>query len=147
QYEISNFAFDQKYALHNTNYWLRKKYLGIGPSAHSFNLLSRSWNKAQLGPYIEAINQNDIPCERELLNKTDEWNEIIMTGLRTKWGVNMKQLKQNFDSHWVDLLHQQATKYIESGQFLQSKTHYKLSEKGLFFADGIAADFFRVNEY
>ena len=146
QYEISNFAFNQKYALHNTNYWRRKKYLGIGPSAHSFNLLSRSWNIAQLKPYMDSVNNGLLPSETEILSKSDEWNEIIMTGLRTKWGVEINYLKQHFDKIWLDNLNQQTQKYIESGQLLKSETHYKLSEKGLFFADGIAADFFQVKE-
>ncbi|RLD36180.1 MAG: coproporphyrinogen III oxidase [Bacteroidetes bacterium] len=146
QYEISNFAFNQKYALHNTNYWRRKKYLGIGPSAHSFNLLSRSWNIAQLKPYTDSINKGLLPSETEILSKSDEWNEIIMTGLRTKWGVEINYLKQHFDKIWLENLNQQTQKYIESGQLLKSETHYRLSEKGLFFADGIAADFFQVKE-
>jgi len=146
QYEISNFAFNQKYALHNTNYWRRKKYLGIGPSAHSFNLLSRSWNIAQLKPYMDSVNKGLLPSETEILSKSDEWNEIIMTGLRTKWGVEINYLKQHFEKVWLDNLNQQTQKYIESGQLLKSETHYRLSEKGLFFADGIAADFFQVKE-
>lgn len=144
QYEISNFAFDQKYALHNTNYWLRKKYLGIGPSAHSFDLNSRSWNVSQLKPYIDSISQNELASETEILSKSDEWNEILMTGLRTKWGVEIDYLKQHFEVDWINTLHQQVQKYISSGQLFKSKTHYKLSEKGLFFADGIAADFFKA---
>lgn len=146
QYEISNFAFDQKYAIHNTNYWLRKKYLGIGPSAHSFNLHSRSWNSAQLKPYIEAISNGELPAETESLSKSDQWNEILMTGFRTKWGVEIDYLQQNFEAAWIDTLHQQTQKYISNGQLLQSGTHYKLSEKGMFFADGIAADFFRIDK-
>ena len=146
QYEISNFAFNQKYALHNTNYWRRKKYLGIGPSAHSFNLLSRSWNIAQLKPYMDSVNNGLLPSETEILSKSDEWNEIIMTGLRTKWGVEINYLEQHFEKVWLDNLNQQTQKYIESGQLLKSETHYRLSEKGLFFADGIAADFFQVKE-
>lgn len=146
QYEISNFAFDQKYAIHNTNYWLRKKYLGIGPSAHSFNLHSRSWNSAQLKPYIEAISNGELPAETESLSKSDQWNEILMTGFRTKWGVEIDYLQQNFEAAWIDTLYQQTQKYISNGQLLQSGTHYKLSGKGMFFADGIAADFFRVDK-
>jgi oxygen-independent coproporphyrinogen-3 oxidase len=146
QYEISNFAFDQKYAVHNTNYWKRKKYLGIGPSAHSFNLHSRSWNSAQLKPYIEAISNGELPAETESLSKSDQWNEIIMTGFRTKWGVEIDYLNRNFEADWIDTLQQQTPKYISNGQLLQSETHYKLSEKGLFFADGIAADFFQISK-
>ncbi|MDA3906220.1 MAG: radical SAM family heme chaperone HemW [Bacteroidales bacterium] len=146
QYEVSNFAFDQKYAIHNTNYWHRKKYLGIGPSAHSFDLLSRSWNIAQLKPYIDSINNELVPHETELLNKSDKWNETIMTGLRTKWGVEIEYLKQNFEADWLDTFNQQAQKYIQNKQLLKSETHFQLSKNGLFFADGIAADFFRVNE-
>ncbi len=146
QYEISNFAFDQKYAVHNTNYWRRKKYLGIGPSAHSFNLLSRSWNKAQLKPYMDAINQNQLPNESEYLSKTDEWNEILMTGLRTKWGVDIAYLKQNFDGDWIEIFQRQTQKYIDNEQLIIDNSIYQLTEKGRFFADGIAADFFRINE-
>lgn len=144
QYEVSNFAFDQKYAIHNTNYWRQKKYLGIGPSAHSFDLLSRSWNIAQLRPYIESINQNKIPSEKELLSQSDHWNETMMTGLRTKWGVNREELKQNFNLKWIAEFDQIAQKYIKNGQLLKNKNTYILSEKGMFFADGIAAEFFRI---
>ncbi len=144
QYEISNFAFNQKYALHNTNYWRREKYLGLGPSAHSFNLLSRSWNKAQLKPYIDSIHLGELPSEIELLSQADKWNETLMTGLRTKWGIDLSDLKPNFDAQWIEKFIQQAQKYIENGQVLKNDSHYRLSEKGLFFADGIAADFFQI---
>ncbi len=146
QYEISNFAFDHKYAIHNTNYWRQKKYLGIGPSAHSFDLLSRSWNFSQLKPYIESINKNKVPAEKEFLSKTDQWNETIMTGLRTKWGVNRLELKQNFNHEWIAEFDQITQKYIQKGQLLKSNESYLLGEKGLFFADGIAADFFRIDK-
>jgi oxygen-independent coproporphyrinogen-3 oxidase len=145
QYEISNFAFKQKYALHNTNYWRRKKYLGLGPSAHSFNGLSRSWNKAHLKAYIDAIQGGQLPSETELLNQADKWNETLMTGLRTKWGVDLNTLKQKFDTQWINKFVQQSQKYRASGQLIKEGSRYRLSEKGLFFADGIAADFFQID--
>ena len=146
QYEISNFAFNQKYARHNTNYWLRAKYLGLGPSAHSFNLLTRSWNVAHLNNYIESIEKGILPAEKEILSKYDFWNEGIMTGLRTKWGVDLQVLKQNFDPAWILEFEKIALKHIKNGQLLKSNDRYVLSENGLFFADGIASDFFRIAE-
>lgn len=146
QYEISNFAFDQKYALHNTNYWRREKYLGIGPSAHSFNLLSRSWNKAQLKPYIDSVNAGKLPSETEILSTSDKWNETLMTGLRTKWGVDIQLLQQEFEDSWIEQFLLQTDKFLLNKQMVKEGTRYLLSEKGLFFADGIAADFFRVEE-
>ncbi|MBN2238043.1 MAG: radical SAM family heme chaperone HemW, partial [Bacteroidales bacterium] len=144
QYEISNFAFDQKYAKHNTNYWYQKKYLGLGPSAHSFNLLSRSWNVSNLKNYIDSIAHHQIPNEAELLSKADRWNEQIMTGLRTKWGVSTKELSKYFEEYWIKEFEEKALSYIKNGQLLKSNDRYVLTEKGLFFADGIAADFFRI---
>lgn len=146
QYEISNFAFAQKYALHNTNYWRRKKYLGIGPSAHSFNLLSRSWNTAHLKNYIESVNKGIRPAETEILNLQDQWNEYLMTGFRTKWGVEIDFLRTNFAPQWVHNFELQAEAFIKNGRMLKSSDRYFLTEKGLFFADGIAADFFRTNK-
>ncbi|HAG16733.1 MAG TPA: coproporphyrinogen III oxidase, partial [Bacteroidales bacterium] len=124
QYEISNFAFHQKYAIHNTNYWMRKKYLGIGPSAHSFNSHSRSWNVSHINTYIEQLSVGNIPSETETLSLRDQWNESIMTGLRTKWGVDIQYLKQTFDFLWVQEFELMAKKYINSGQMLESNDRY-----------------------
>jgi len=146
QYEISNFAFDNKYAVHNTNYWLQKKYLGIGPSAHSFNIISRHWNVSNLKQYITALNNSKPFYDSETLNKNDQWNEIIMTGLRTKWGVDINLLKETFKAEWVDNLNKQVQKHLSNKLLLQTESHYLLSEKGLFFADGIASSLFRIDE-
>lgn len=94
QYEISNFARNKQYAVHNTSYWLGKKYLGIGPSAHSFNGTERRWNVSNNTAYIKSVGQNEIWFEREELSPKDRWNELILTGLRTKFGVDMNVLKQ-----------------------------------------------------
>lgn len=144
QYEVSNFAFDKKYAVHNTNYWKREKYLGMGPSAHSFNLISRSWNIAQLNTYIKSINNGLLPNETEVLTVIDKWNELIMTGLRTKWGIDLNYLEENFEVAWIQDFKKNAQKHIENGKMVQNKNHFHLTENGLFFADGIASDLFRT---
>lgn len=144
QYEVSNFAFDKKYAVHNTNYWKREKYLGIGPSAHSFNLTSRSWNIAQLNTYIKSINKGLLPNETEVLTVIDKWNELIMTGLRTKWGIDLNYLEGNFEEAWIQDFKKNAQKHIENGKMVENKNHFHLTENGLFFADGIASDLFRT---
>jgi oxygen-independent coproporphyrinogen-3 oxidase len=144
QYEVSNFAYDKKYAVHNTNYWKREKYLGIGPSAHSFNLINRSWNIAQLNAYIKSINNGLLPNETEVLTIIDKWNELIMTGLRTKWGIDLNYLEENFELVWIQDFKKNAQKHIENGKMVQNKNHFHLTENGLFFADGIASDLFRT---
>lgn len=144
QYEVSNFAFDKKYAVHNTNYWKREKYLGIGPSAHSFNLINRSWNIAQLNAYIKSINSGLLPNETEILTVIDKWNELIMTGLRTKWGIDLNYLEENFELAWIQDFKKNAQKHIENGKMVQNKNHFHLTENGLFFADGIASDLFHT---
>jgi oxygen-independent coproporphyrinogen-3 oxidase len=137
QYEISNFAKAGKYALHNTNYWFGKKYLGLGPSAHSFNGKTRIWNVANNISYIHALNEGKILYEEEFLTQAQKANEKIMTALRTQWGLNISA----FESSISDLIKQQLESvnpnyYVFSGDIL------KLTEQGKLFADGVAAQLF-----
>jgi len=111
-YELSNFGKPNYFSKNNTAYWLGKKYIGIGPSAHSFNGESRSWNVSNNSLYLKAIAENKLPSESEILSKTDQYNEYIMTGLRTIWGVSLEKIETEFGSNYLDYLKQQTEKYI-----------------------------------
>src|SRR5690606_11627856 len=109
QFEISNFALPKHYAVHNTNYWKKKHYLGLGPSAHSFNGNSRQWNIANNALYIQALQKYQPAFEIEQLSAKDNWNEYIMTSIRTIWGIDTYYLKthfpESFIAHLEDQLH------------------------------------------
>src|ERR1043165_552088 len=137
QYEISNFAKDQKYAVHNTNYWFGKKYLGLGPSAHSFNQLSRRWNVANNLNYINSIEEGKIPFEEEILTEAQQVNEKLMTGLRTQWGVRIS----DFDLRIADLI-QASLKEVDASHYVLENGILRLTDEGKFFADAIAGDLF-----
>ena len=95
-YELSNFGKPNYFSKNNSGYWLGKKYIGIGPSAHSFNGIQRSWNVANNTLYIKSIQESRLPSEVEILTVTDRYNEYIMTGLRTIWGVSLEKVKTDF---------------------------------------------------
>lgn len=137
QYEISNFARNGKYAIHNTNYWFGKKYLGLGPSAHSFNGTSRRWNVANNLNYINSINEGKILFEEEVLTLAQQVNEKIMTSLRTQWGLAIGEC--GFEI--ADLI-QAGLKNIDAGHYTFENGILKLTEEGKFFADAIAASLF-----
>ncbi len=138
QYEISNFAKPGHYAIHNTNYWLGKKYLGLGPSAHSYDSHSRRWNVANNLNYIKGINDSVIPAEIEILNPTQQANELIMTSLRTIWGLNLDRLKS--ESHKSQIL--ESLKNIDPLFYIFDNSVLKLTQKGKHYADRIASDLF-----
>lgn len=139
-YEISNFAKNEMYSQHNTSYWMGTKYLGLGPSAHSFNGHSRSWNVAQVEQYIKAINNNTQYFEEELLNETDKFNELILTRIRTKWGVSFKDIIKRFGSEKVAYLQRQIEKHVKTGDVRIKNGVITLSPKGLFISDEIMTD-------
>ncbi|MDC0231364.1 radical SAM family heme chaperone HemW [Aureispira] len=141
QYEISNFCKPSKYAIHNTNYWKGKHYLGIGPAAHSFNGHSRQWNIAHNSKYIKAIQTGNTYWETEVLTCENQYNEYIMTSLRTKWGVNANQLMQWGDLNSKSFL-KLAETYINDGLMELRDTNYVLNSKGKLLADTIISDFF-----
>lgn len=114
-YEFSNFGKEGYFSKNNTAYWQGKPYLGIGPSAHSFNRKERSWNVSNNIKYIKSISENRLPIERETLSTTDRYNEYIMTGLRTMWGVSLKKITKDFGEKYVDYLLKQAEKPLEDG--------------------------------
>ncbi|MCW5906649.1 MAG: radical SAM family heme chaperone HemW [Chitinophagales bacterium] len=137
QYEISNFARPGKHAIHNSNYWFGKKYLGLGPSAHSYNTISRRWNVANNLNYIESINNNILRYEEELLTPAQKVNEQIMTGLRTKWGVSIT----NFQLPIFNAI-EKNLKQIDASHYVLKDGVLTLTDEGKFFADAIAAALF-----
>ena len=144
-YELSNFGKPNYFSKNNTAYWLGKKYIGIGPSAHSFNGESRSWNVSNNSLYLKAIAENKLPSESEILSKTDQYNEYIMTGLRTIWGVSLVKIETEFGSNYLDYLNQQADKYISDNLLKVENNILKTTKKGKFLCDGIASDLFLLN--
>lgn len=146
QYEISNFALPNKYAKHNTSYWQGAHYVGLGPSAHSFNGTHRRWNVANNRKYFEGVENNQPFHEIETLSELDQYNERMLTGLRTQWGVDLKQLNTDFSTSI--LTHHQQTLQEEWLQpYLHiSAQHLKLTKAGRLLADKIAAEFFIVSE-
>ena len=144
-YELSNFGQPNYFSKNNTAYWLGKKYIGIGPSAHSYNGESRSWNIANNSLYLKEIAENKLPSETETLSKTDQYNEYIMTGLRTIWGVSLERIESEFGTKYLDYLQQQAEKFISDNLLEIENNILKTTKKGKFLSDGIASDLFLLN--
>lgn len=141
-YEISNFAKPGKHARHNTAYWQGKTYLGTGPSAHSYNGISRRWNVANLKKYLDGVNSGKPDYESERLSKTQRFNEFVMTSVRTMWGINLSDAKRLFGHDLSDYLEKQTRPFIQKGQMIFSNGAFQLTDRGKFFADGIASDLF-----
>ncbi len=137
-YEISNFAKPGFRSRHNSSYWQRKKYLGIGPSAHSFDGNSRQWNVSNNSVYIESIEQGIVPFEKEVLTAVQKTNEYIMTSLRTIEGLDLNKVEKEEN----DKIIEKSRRYIESGLMKCGNNFLKLTKKGKLLADGIASDLF-----
>lgn len=144
-YELSNFGKENYFSKNNSSYWLGKKYIGIGPSAHSYDGISRSWNIANNTLYIKSIQDNKLPLTLEDLTKEDSYNEYIMTGLRTIWGVSLERIKLEFGQEFSDYLNQQSQRFIEDSLLIVENQTLKTTKKGKFLCDGIASDLFLVN--
>ena len=144
-YELSNFGKENYFSRNNSAYWLGKKYIGIGPSAHSYNGDSRSWNVANNTLYLKALQNDELPNEVEKLTLEDRYNEYIMTGLRTIWGVSLARIEQEFGSPYLDYLKQQSQKFIVDGLLSITDGILKPTLKGKFLTDGIASDLFYLN--
>ena len=143
-YEVSNFGKPNYFSKNNTAYWLGKKYLGIGPSAHSYNGENRSWNIASNPKYIQAIEKGELPAEVEKLTIVDRYNEYVMTGLRTIWGVSLNRVASEFGEEYYEYLVQQSKKHIDEGLLVVTQNVLLVTPKGNFLADGIASDLFRI---
>jgi oxygen-independent coproporphyrinogen-3 oxidase len=124
---------------------LGKKYLGIGPSAHSYDGVSRSWNVANNTIYINKIESNVLPNEMETLTLTDRYNEYIMTGLRTIWGVSLRRIEMEFGKDYLDYLNQQMQSFLIEGLLVVEDEVLRPTKKGKFLTDGIASDLFYLN--
>jgi len=141
-YEISNFAKPGMRSHHNSSYWKGTSYYGFGPSAHSFDGKARRWNIANNAIYIQSLQNNSIPFDEEVLTKTQQLNEYIMTSLRTMEGLDLDKVSIVFGEKFSEELNVQGTKLIDSGKLLLINDHLVLSKEGRLFADGIAADLF-----
>lgn len=144
-YELSNFGKDRYFSKNNSAYWQGKSYLGIGPSAHSFNGTQRGWNVRNNSKYIKNIETNQLPIEIETLTQTDQYNEYIMTGLRTIWGVSIKKVEKDFSLLYKDYLIEQAEVFINQQLLYIDKAHLRVTKKGQFLCDGIASELFKIN--
>jgi len=163
-YEISNFGKPHFFSKHNTSYWQGKSYLGIGPSAHSYHGDQRSWNVSNNTKYIKAIENNKLPNTVEVLSKKDQFNEYIMTGLRTIWGVSFHKIENDFGDVFLQYLKITTEKFINQGLLvIMSNTKQSVplekvtlldtpcnndvlltTQKGKFLVDGIASELFMI---
>ena len=140
QYEISNFAKNSMYSKHNLSYWFGNKYLGLGPSAHSFDGVSRQWNIANLEGYLNAIEKNSPYFEEERLTENEKFNEYILTRIRTKWGVSVNFIEKEFGTEKATYFLKNIEKYEKSGFATQQNKIFTLSHDGLFISDEIMAN-------
>ena len=146
QYEISNFARPGFYSKHNSTYWLGGYYLGLGPSAHSFNGLSRQWNVKNMKQYIELKSIENIVLEKEVLTEEQHYNEYVMTSLRTSWGCDVEHIRNSFGEKYTTCFQRKIQKYLKERKVMQKGSVYTLTDAGKLFADGIAGDLF-VDEH
>ena len=144
-YEVCSFAKENFFSKNNSAYWLRKKYIGIGPSAHSFDGKSRSWNISNNKKYIDQIKKGKSFYKKEKLSKVDQYNEYVMTGFRTIWGVSANFIENNFNSKFKNYFTQRIQKHIDQKNIIVKDDIYTTTNEGRFLADGISSDLFLVN--
>ena len=146
-YEISNFARHGCRSQHNSIYWNDVKYLGLGPSAHSYDGNSRQWNVANLTQYIQLVKVAETQeisglYERELLTKDDKFNEYVMTSLRTSWGCDINKIASDYGISYANHFLKNVKRYVESGIMINNNDNYILTDEGMLLADGIASEIF-----
>jgi len=144
-YELSSFAKEGYFSKNNSSYWLGKKYIGIGPSAHSFDGKIRSWNISNNSQYVKHIGNNRLFYQNEHLSKIDQYNEYVMTGLRTIWGVSLDQLEKKFGKKYSNHLLEKSKKFIDLNMLEISDNIVFSTRKGKFLSDGIASELFIIN--
>jgi oxygen-independent coproporphyrinogen-3 oxidase len=143
QYEISNFGKENYFSNHNSNYWKGIEYIGFGPSAHSFDGVSRQWNISNNSLYIKNVtDKNETYFEKEILSESDQFNEYILTSLRTIWGIDVVVLKNKFNSEIFNSFNEKIKTYISSDMVAFSNNKYVLTSNGKLFADKIASELF-----
>tara|TARA_B100000780_G_C20937267_1_gene373743 strand:- start:25 stop:768 length:744 start_codon:yes stop_codon:yes gene_type:complete len=143
-YEISNFGKEGFFSEHNTAYWENKHYLGVGPSAHSFNGNSRQWNVSSNKQYIDKLKEDVSYFELEQLSNNQQYNEYIFISLRTIWGVNLDYVNNQFGREALENFKKQVIKWENKGKIKQYEGTYILTKNGKLFADAIASDLFIV---
>ena len=139
-YEISNFAKAGFYSKHNTSYWMSKKYLGLGPSAHSFDGETRRWNVSHVESYLKAFESNTEYFEEEKLSEKDKYNEYILTRIRTKWGVSVREINEKFGVEKARYFQKQIKSHIQKKKAVLNDGIINLTQEGLFVSDDIMAD-------
>ncbi len=140
-YEISNFGKPGYFSIHNTNYWKQVPYLGLGPSAHSFNGYSRQWNVKDLKKYIKAINSGQLLFEKEELDIKTKFNEYVMTSLRTMWGIDLEYIEKIFEKEGYDYIVNLSGKFIDYGLMKQDNKNLMLTNQGKMISDNIISEF------
>ncbi len=140
-YEISNFGKPGYFSVHNTNYWKQVPYLGLGPSAHSFNRYSRQWNISDVKKYIRHVKKGKDFFEKEELDIKTRFNEYIMTSLRTMWGIDLEYVERTFEKEGYDYVVNLAGKFISYGMMKQEKNTMVLSNQGKMISDNIISEF------
>ena len=143
-YELSNFGKPGFFSRNNTAYWQGKTYMGIGPSAHSFDGQRRSWNISNNPLYIKALLKEELPSEVEVLSQRDRYNEYVMTGLRTMWGVSLQRIDEEFGRLFREYLLQQAEPHIADRYLFLDGDVLRVTRKGRFLSDGLASDLFML---
>jgi oxygen-independent coproporphyrinogen-3 oxidase len=143
-YELSNFGKENYFSKNNSAYWQGKSYLGIGPSAHSFDGKTRSWNVSNNSQYIKALSKNELAIERETLSQKDQFNEYIMTGLRTIWGVSLGKIEKDFGDDYLNHTLKCVEKPIQNGYLKIENNILKTTKSGKFLTDGLASELFFV---
>jgi len=145
-YEVSNLAKEGFYSRHNTAYWNGIHYLGLGPSAHSFNGMRREWNPSSYIDWEETIEDQKPSSNSEEINKQNQFNEILLTHLRTIWGVNLIELKDRFDDRMIDLLLLNAENHLKAKRLEIIENHLIIPPKHFFISDGIIGDLIQIDE-
>lgn len=144
-YEISNFCRPGKHSRHNTSYWQGIPYLGCGPSAHSFDGMTREWNVSSIDLYIKGIEENRRAFEIEYLDQATRYNEFIITTIRTVWGTPIEKLKQTFGNELWEYCRKMAAPYLESGKLEEHDGALRLTREGIFISDSIMSDLLWVD--
>jgi oxygen-independent coproporphyrinogen-3 oxidase len=145
-YELSNFGKEGYFSKNNSAYWQGKAYIGIGPSAHSFNGSERGWNVRNNSKYIKTIEENRLPIELETLTITDRYNEYIMTGFRTMWGVSLNKVETDFGVSYKKYLLEGSQSFINQDLLYLDAEHLRVTKKGQFLSDGISSELFKLNQ-
>lgn len=142
QYEVSNYCKAENYSKHNTAYWTGKAYLGLGPSAHSFDGQKRLWNVSSNAAYIQGLATNDLKQESEILSKSDQINEYILVSMRTKWGLSISKLKKEFDYDLIDARRKTIEQYVDNEMLTLEGDKLRLNSRGMLFADALSSELF-----